>query len=58
MYDFNARSRIELSIKTGEIVQVLQKHDLDGSEEWWQAEREDGQKGYVPASYLYAFHYS
>ena len=52
VYGFQARSDIEISMAEGQIVPVLQQHDLDGNPDWWLIEV-DGNQGYVPANYLY-----
>jgi hypothetical protein len=41
-----------LSIKTGQIVLVLQQHDVQGNPEWWLVEDRFSGKGYVPGNYL------
>nr|XP_033791632.1 rho guanine nucleotide exchange factor 38 [Geotrypetes seraphini] len=51
VYAFQARSHQELSLQEYQRVQILRFSDLSGNKEWWFAEAE-GQKGYVPASYL------
>ena len=50
-FAFVASSAAELSIDEGQLVIVLQKQDLTGNDEWWLVEV-NGQKGYVPSSYL------
>ena len=52
VYGFQARSDIEISMAEGQVVPVLQQHDLDGNPDWWLIEV-DGNQGYVPANYLY-----
>ena len=52
VYGFQARSDIEISVAEGQVVPVLQQHDLDGNPDWWLIEV-DGNQGYVPANYLY-----
>ncbi|XP_030048375.1 rho guanine nucleotide exchange factor 38 isoform X2 [Microcaecilia unicolor] len=51
VYAFQARSHQELSLQEYQRVRILRFSDLSGNKEWWLAEAE-GQKGYVPASYL------
>lgn len=53
VYPYNASTEIELTVSSGEVVRVVDKHDLDGNTEWWLVESCASQKGYVPASYLY-----
>lgn len=50
-FAFEASSAAELSVDEGQSVIVLQKQDLTGNDEWWLVEV-NGQKGYVPSSYL------
>lgn len=50
-FAFEANSAAELSLDEGQFVIVLQKQDLTGNDEWWLVEV-NGQKGYVPSSYL------
>nr|XP_028573407.1 rho guanine nucleotide exchange factor 37 isoform X1 [Podarcis muralis]XP_028573408.1 rho guanine nucleotide exchange factor 37 isoform X1 [Podarcis muralis] len=50
-YPFAARSSHEVSLQAGEPVTVLEPHDKKGCTEWSLVEV-NGQKGYVPSSYL------
>lgn len=50
-FAFEANSVAELNLEEGQFVVVLQKQDLTGNDEWWLVEA-NGQKGYVPSSYL------
>ncbi|KAJ6668022.1 hypothetical protein lerEdw1_016343 [Lerista edwardsae] len=50
-YAFAARSNHEVSLWAGQPVTVLEPHDKKGSKEWSLVEV-NGQKGYVPSSYL------
>ena len=50
-FAFEANSVAELNLEEGQLVVVLQKQDLTGNDEWWRVEA-NGQKGYVPSSYL------
>lgn len=50
-YSFAARSDHEVSLWAGQPVTVLEPHDKKGSKEWSLVEV-NGQKGYVPSSYL------
>ncbi|XP_078366924.1 dynamin-binding protein-like isoform X2 [Oculina patagonica] len=52
-FAFEASSAAELSLDEGQLVIVLQRQDLTGNDEWWLVEV-NGQKGYVPSSYLTA----
>lgn len=51
-YDFNARGNHEVSIRAGEPVRVLERHDKRGNPEWSLVEARGGQRGYVPSNYL------
>ena len=53
VYSFAARSELECDITEGEMLQVLQHHDLDGNDQWWLVKLSDGTQGYAPANYLY-----
>jgi peroxin-13 len=49
LYDFTPQDvAVELSLRKGDIVAVLQK--LDGG--WWKARKRDGSVGFVPGNYL------
>jgi peroxin-13 len=49
LYDFVPQDpHVELSLKKGDIVAILQK--LDGG--WWQGRKRDGSTGFVPGNYL------
>ncbi|XP_025031763.1 rho guanine nucleotide exchange factor 37 isoform X2 [Python bivittatus] len=50
-YAFTARSNQEVSLQAGQSVTVLEPHDKKGSKEWYLVEV-NGQRGYVPSSYL------
>nr|XP_009670235.1 PREDICTED: rho guanine nucleotide exchange factor 37 isoform X1 [Struthio camelus australis] len=50
-FSFAARSPQEISIQAGQPVLVLEPHDKKGSKEWSLVDV-NGQKGYVPSSYL------
>ncbi|XP_072846353.2 rho guanine nucleotide exchange factor 37 isoform X1 [Pogona vitticeps] len=50
-YAFTARSSHEVSVQMGQPVTVLEPHDKKGSKEWSLVEV-NGQRGYVPSSYL------
>ncbi|XP_014436566.2 rho guanine nucleotide exchange factor 37 [Pelodiscus sinensis] len=50
-YAFTARSPQEVSLQAGQPVTVLEPHDKKGSKEWSLVEV-NGQRGYVPSSYL------
>ncbi|XP_028399680.1 dynamin-binding protein-like isoform X2 [Dendronephthya gigantea] len=50
-YDFKSDGPNELDVVTGELVRVIEHHDVSGSPEWWLVEAR-GKQGYVPASYL------
>ena len=53
IYDFASRTPLELTIHEGELLQIVQMHDNDGNGEWWLAVNNAGQRGYVPAQYVY-----
>ncbi|KAG6941057.1 Rho guanine nucleotide exchange factor 37 [Chelydra serpentina] len=50
-YAFTARSPQEVSLQAGQPLTVLEPHDKKGSKEWSLVEV-NGQRGYVPSSYL------
>ncbi|XP_064885565.1 rho guanine nucleotide exchange factor 37 isoform X1 [Columba livia] len=50
-FSFAARSPREVSLQAGQPVVVLEPHDKKGSKEWSLVEV-NGQRGYVPSSYL------
>ncbi|NXA24171.1 ARH37 factor, partial [Ibidorhyncha struthersii] len=50
-FSFAARSPQEVSLQAGQPVVVLEPHDKKGSKEWSLVEV-NGQRGYVPSSYL------
>ena len=51
IYPFIARNDLEVSLTEGHYVKVIEKHDLDGNDEWWLVEVE-GHQGYAPANYI------
>lgn len=51
-YAFAARSTLELSVKEGEIVDLIEESDMDGNREWWLVSNSEGKQGYVPANYM------
>ena len=52
VYPFQARTDLEGSREEGNVVKVIQQHDLDSNLDWWLVEVY-GKQGYVPAAYLY-----
>ncbi|XP_042646197.1 rho guanine nucleotide exchange factor 37 isoform X2 [Tyto alba] len=50
-FSFAARSPQEVSLQAGQPVVVLEPHDKKGSKEWSLVDA-NGQRGYVPSSYL------
>ncbi|XP_042306101.1 rho guanine nucleotide exchange factor 37 isoform X2 [Sceloporus undulatus] len=52
-YTFTARSSHEVTLQAGQPVTVLEPHDKKGSKEWSLVEV-NGQRGYVPSSFLVA----
>lgn len=50
-YDFRARSSHEVTLRAGEPVRVLERHDKRGNPEWSLVEAH-GQRGYAPSNYL------
>ncbi|KAK2904511.1 hypothetical protein Q8A73_011168 [Channa argus] len=51
-YDFTARGSHEVSVRAGEPVHLLERHDKRGNPEWSLVQVRGGQKGYVPSNYL------
>ena len=53
LYDFhNIDLPGTLSIKEGQALKVLMKHDQKNNSQWWLVEDRSGGKGYVPYNYL------
>jgi hypothetical protein len=48
LYDFDADGEDELSVKEGDHLVILERHD----HEWWKCRNSHGAVGVVPASYL------
>ncbi|XP_031172994.1 rho guanine nucleotide exchange factor 37 [Sander lucioperca] len=51
-YDFTARGNHEVSLRAGEPVHVLERHDKRGNPEWSLVAARGGKRGYVPSNYL------
>ena len=51
-YDFSARSTLELSVKEGAVVDLIEAQDMQGNSEWWLVANAEGRQGYVPANYM------
>ncbi|KAI8049795.1 Peroxin 13, N-terminal region-domain-containing protein [Gilbertella persicaria] len=54
MYDFNAESSMELSLKKGDIVAVISKSDPNTNtvSQWWRGRLRDGTMGMFPANHV------
>ncbi|GLG97318.1 Protein still life, isoform SIF type 1 [Gryllus bimaculatus] len=52
MYDFQGDGVRTLSVKSGQLVKILQKHDAENNSEWWLAEDLNGMRGFVPGNFL------
>ena len=51
-FDFFKRSEIELDLKKGEVVSVIEFQDGKHNVDWWLVTRRNGQNGYVPGNHL------
>lgn len=58
VYNFEDQGPTTLSIKAGQVVNVLQHEDAQGNSEWWLVVDRFGNKGYVPANYLAKYDYN
>ena len=56
-FQFLARSTLELTVREGELVELVEEHDMDGNSEWWLVANADGKQGYVPANYMSKIEY-
>jgi len=56
-FHFSARSTLELSVREGEVVDLVEQHDMDGNVEWWLMANAEGKQGYVPANYMSKIEY-
>jgi len=61
LYTFESLDETTLSVKEGENLKILQKHDDNLNEEWWLLEKvsdndsattEPKMRGYVPSNYV------
>lgn len=53
VYDFDAESDIEVSVKAGQLVTLLCPYDSDGCEEWWLVSvQSTSETGYVPFNFF------
>eukprot|EP00039_Didymoeca_costata_P009788 m.130428 g.130428 ORF g.130428 m.130428 type:complete len:981 (-) comp14603_c0_seq5:83-3025(-) len=52
VYDFQAETEMELSVKAGQMLKVLQHSDPSGNEDWMNVQDEKGGSGCVPRAYL------
>lgn len=54
MYDFNAESPMELTLKKGDIIAILSKTDpvTNAVSQWWRGRLRDGRMGMFPANYV------
>uniref|UniRef100_H2ZDQ0 SH3 domain-containing protein n=1 Tax=Ciona savignyi TaxID=51511 RepID=H2ZDQ0_CIOSA len=50
--DFTGEQKDDLTIKTGDIVDILFKRVINVDDGWWKAENEEGKVGLVPSTYL------
>lgn len=51
-WDFKACSATEVSVTAGMILRLIKRSDTTGNKEWWNVEKADGTKGFVPEAYL------
>ena len=53
LYDFDKPDLPKtLSIKEGQALKVIKKHDRKNNPDWWLVEDRTGKKGYVPYNYV------
>ena len=58
LYTFEALDEATMSVKEGELLKILQKHDDNMNDEWWFLERarisidSNETRGYVPSNYV------
>ncbi|XP_068082525.1 dynamin-binding protein isoform X2 [Anabrus simplex] len=52
LYNFEGNGTQTLTMKNGQVVRVLQQHDLQNNSEWWFVEDRFGRQGYVPGNFL------
>ena len=51
LYDFKAESSLELSLREGDVVELVCPYDESGSNDWWLVKC-NNEEGYVPFNYL------
>lgn len=52
VYNFEGEAEIELSIDSGDRLEVLALEDLTGNDEWCLVQNERGERGFVPKSFV------
>jgi hypothetical protein len=52
LYDFDGKVTNSLEMKAGEAFLLIEKSDKKGDTQWYLVENENGQRGYVPSSYV------
>ncbi|CAG8820357.1 22208_t:CDS:2, partial [Cetraspora pellucida] len=53
LYDFKGESSMELNLKRGDIIAILNKNDMFGQpSQWWRGRLRSGEQGMFPSNYV------